>query len=191
MVCVLGLSAIQGGVAYVPGSLGVGIYCGVVSQLFARIGTRPVIVAGSLLAAGGVYYLSRVPVHGSYLPDLLAGLFVMSLGFGAVLVGVQTAANAGVPPDKAGLAAALITTSQQLSGAVGLALFSALATSRTHHLLAAHTARADALTSGFHRALLPASIFLAAAAVIALRATNTRGEESAPALGAAPDPVVS
>ncbi|MDX6564557.1 MAG: hypothetical protein QOE10_219 [Gaiellales bacterium] len=188
---VLGYSPIQAGSAYLPVTLGVGISSVVVSQLFARIGTRPVIVAGSLLAAGGVYYLSRVPVHGSYLADLLPGLFVMSLGFGAVLVSVQTAANAGVPPDKAGLAAALVSTSQQLGGALGLAIFSALATSRTHHLLVAHASTADALTSGFHRALLAASIFLVGAAVIALRATNTRGEESAPALGAVPDPVLS
>src|ERR1700704_85481 len=185
---VLGYSPIQAGSAYLPVTLGVGISAGVVSQLFARIGTRPVIVAGSLLAAGGVYYLSRVPVHGSYLPDLLPGLVVMSLGLGAVLVSVQTAANAGVPPDKAGLAAALVSTSQQLGGALGLAIFSALATSRTHHLLVAHAARADALPSGFQRALLAASIFLAAAAIIALRATNTRGEAPAPALAAIPDP---
>jgi EmrB/QacA subfamily drug resistance transporter len=187
---VLGYSPIQAGSAYLPVTVGVGISSGVVSQLFVRIGTRPVIVAGSLLAAGGVYWLSRVPVHGSYLPNLLPGLFVMSLGFGAVLVSVQTAANAGVPPDKAGLAAALVSTSQQLGGALGLAIFSALATSRTHHLLVAHATRADALTSGFHRALLAASIFLAAAAVIALRATNTRGEALAPALAAIPDPAV-
>jgi hypothetical protein len=118
----------------------------------------------------------------------------MSLGFGAVLVGVQTAANAGVPRDKAGLAAALVSTSQQLGGALGLAIFSAIATSRTHHLLVAHAARADALTSGFQRALLASSIFLVAAAVIALRATNTRGEahapSPAPALGAIPDPAM-
>lgn len=75
------------------------------SQLFVRIGTRPVIVAGSLLAGAGVYYLSRIPVRGSCLPDLLPGLVVMSLGFGAVFVGLQTAANAGVPRDKAGLEA--------------------------------------------------------------------------------------
>ena len=196
---VLGYSQIQAGSAYLPVTLGLVVSAAVSSQLFARIGTRPVIVAGSLLAAGGVYYLSRVPVHGSYLPDLLPGLLVMSVGLGAVLVGVQTAANAGVPADKAGLAAALVSTSQQLGGALGLAIFSAIATSRTNHLLVAHAAKADALTSGFHRALLAASIFLFAAAVIALRATNTRGETPAPvtapapapALGAIPDPAVS
>jgi len=102
---VLGYSPIQAGSAYLPVTLGLGVSAAVSSQLFARIGTRPVIVAGSLLAAGGVYYLSRVTVHSSYLPDLLPGLVVMSVGLGAVLVGVQTAANAGVPADKAGLAA--------------------------------------------------------------------------------------
>src|SRR5882724_6061826 len=81
---VLGYSPIQAGSAYLPVTLGVGISSGVVSQLFVRIGTRPVIVTGSLIAAAGMYYLSRVPVHGSYPTDLLPGLAVMSIGLGAV-----------------------------------------------------------------------------------------------------------
>jgi EmrB/QacA subfamily drug resistance transporter len=177
---VLGYSSLQTGLAYLPVTAGAGIAAGVVSQLFARIGTRPVIVAGSLIAAAGVYYLSRVPVHGSYAGDLLPGLVVMSLGLGAVFVGVTTAANAGVPPDKAGLAAALVNASTQLGGALGLAIFTAIATSRTNHLLAAHATVPHALTSGFHRALLASCFFLIAAAVIGLRATNTRGDAPAP-----------
>jgi EmrB/QacA subfamily drug resistance transporter len=187
---VLGYSQIQAGSAYVPVTLGVGISAGIASKLFARTGTRPVIVGGSLIAAGAVYYLSRIPVHGSYLPDLLPGLMIMSLGLGAVFVGVQTAANAGVPADQAGLAASLVSTSQQLGPALGLAIFSALATSRTHDLLTAHASRPEALTSGFQHALVAASIFLVAAAFIALRATNTRGEAAVPALEAVPDPAV-
>jgi hypothetical protein len=100
----------------------------------------------------------------------------MSFGLGAVFVGVETAANAGVPPDKAGPAAALITTSFQVGAALGLAIFSAIATSRTHHLLARHVARPAALTLGFQRALVASGIFLVSAALIALRATDTRGE---------------
>ncbi|HEY3192813.1 MAG TPA: hypothetical protein VGJ61_08525, partial [Solirubrobacterales bacterium] len=79
--------------------------------------------------------------------------------------------------DKAGLAAALLNASQQVGGALGLAIFSALATSRTTDLLASHTDPAQALTSGFHRALLASSLFLLAAAAVALRITNTRGED--------------
>ena len=178
---VLGYSQIQAGSAYLPVTLGVGVSAGICAQLAARIGTRPVIVAGSLIAAVAVYYLSRIPVHGSYLTDLLPGLVVMSLGLGAVFVGVQTAASEGVPPDKAGLAAALISTSQQLGPALGLAIFSAIATSRTNHLLAAHASPAQALTVGFQRALVAASIALLVAAVIALRATNTRHNIVTPA----------
>ena len=177
---VLGYSPIQTGVAYLPVTVGVGISAGLASQLISRIGTQPLAVAGSLIAASGVYSLSRIPVHGSYLADLLPGLVVMSLGLGLVFVAVTTAANAGVPADKAGLAAALLNASQQVGGALGLAIFSAIATSHTTNLLASHTPTAEALTSGFHRALLASSIFLVAAAVFGLRTANTRGEEPEP-----------
>jgi EmrB/QacA subfamily drug resistance transporter len=175
---VLGYSPIQTGAAYVPLTFGVGIAAGVSSQILSHTGTRPVIVAGSLIAASGVYWLSRIPVHGSYLSDLLPGMMIMSIGLGAVFVAVTTAANAGVPADRAGLAAALLNASQQLGGALGLAIFSAIATSRTHDLLAAHAHPAAALDSGLQRALLASSIFLLAAAVIGLRTSNARGEPS-------------
>jgi EmrB/QacA subfamily drug resistance transporter len=173
---VLGFSPIQTGASYLPLTFGVGISAGITSQLLPRFGTRPVIVAGALIASAGVFWLSRIPIDGSYLADLLPGMMVMSLGLGAVFVGVATAANAGVPAETAGLAAALLNASQQVGGALGLAIFSAIATSRTTHLLATHVAPPEALTSGFQRALLASSIFLLAAAVVALRITNTRGE---------------
>jgi len=103
-------------------------------------------------------------------------MVVMSLGFGPVFVGVTTAANAGVPADRAGLAASLVNASQQLGGALGLAIFSPLAASRTSGLAAGGTPRPEALTGGFSRALLASAIFVAVAAVIGLRATDTRGE---------------
>ena len=101
---------------------------------------------------------------------------IMSFGLGAVFVGVTTAANAGVPNDKAGLAAALVNASTWIGGALGIAVFSALSTSRAHHVFAAHASQPEALVAGFHRALLAGSVVLVAAALIAARATNTRGE---------------
>jgi EmrB/QacA subfamily drug resistance transporter len=186
---ILRFSPTKAGLAYLPVTVCVAISAGVCSKLFARTGTRPIMVAGALIAAGGVFWLSQISVHGSYVSDLLPGLVIMSFGLGAVFVGVQTAANAGVPPDKAGLAASLVNASFQLGAALGLAIFSAIATSRTNHLLAGHVAVPNALTSGFHLALLASSIFLVAAALIALRATNTRGE---PVTGGEPEsgPVV-
>ena len=131
-------------------------------------------------------------MNGSYLTGLLPGMVIMSFGLGAQSVAATIAANAGVPADKAGLAAALLNASQQVGGALGLAIFSAIATSRTSHLLAINTAMPEALTSGFQTALLAASTFLLVAAVIATRTTNTKGEarssddtENASAAGAA------
>ncbi len=189
---VLGFSPIQAGAAFLPVTACLALASGVSSQLFVRIGTRPVIVAGALLSAGGIYYLSRIPVHGSYVSDVLPGLVTMALGFGAVFVGVTTAANAGVPPDEAGLAAGLLSTSQQLGMALGLAVLSAIATARTHHLLAAHATRPDALTSGYQRALLACSALVLAAALIASRTPNARATAQPLVVGTdvAADPAV-
>jgi MFS family permease len=173
---VLGFSPIRSGSAYLPVTAGIVVAAGISSRLFARIGTRPVIVAGALIAAAGVWYLSRIPVRGTYPASLLPGLVIMAIGIGAVLVSVTTAANAGVAADKAGLAAGLLNASQQLGTALGLAIFSAIATARTSALLTAHAPPAAALTAGFRSALLACAVFLLAAAVIALRAANTRGE---------------
>jgi hypothetical protein len=147
-----------------------------------------VIVGGALIAAVGIYLLSRVPVHGTYTSDLLPGLLTMPLGAGAVFVGVTIAANDGVPADQAGLAAGLLTASRQVGSALGLAIFSAVATSRTEHLLATHAPKATALTAGYQRALLVSSIFVLASAIIALRSGHTR--ETAPSPGTAPAPAI-
>ena len=184
---VLGYTPIQSGSAYLPVTAGIILAAGISSQLIPRIGTRPIIVAGTLIAAAGMYSLSRIPAHGSYLTHLLPGLAVMSVGLGAVFVTVTTAANAGVPIHQAGLAAGLLNTSLQLGSALGLAVFSAIATARTNHLLTDHTTPPQALTAGFARALLAASIALLAATVIALRATHTRGHTPHAHLEPVPD----
>jgi MFS family permease len=157
----------------------VGVSAGLTPRLLARVGIRPVFVAGTLVAAGGVYWLSRVPIHASYLTDLLPGLVIMSVGLGAEFVAATTAANAGVPPQTAGLAAALFNASQWIGGALGLAIFSAIATARTTHLLASRAAPAAALDGGFHQALLAAAAFLLAATLFALRTTSLRGQPQA------------
>jgi EmrB/QacA subfamily drug resistance transporter len=188
---VLGYSAIQTGALYLPLTFAIGIAAGIAPQLVSRVGTRPVIVAGAAIAAGGLSWLSRIPVHGSFVSDVLPAMLVFSLGVGRLFVAVTTAANAGVPADKAGLAASLLNASQQLGGALGLAIYTAVATSRTNDLLAAHAPVAQALTAGFQRAFLVGSIFVAAAALIALRATNTRGETEEGVAETLPDPAVS
>ena len=190
---VLGFSPIQTGSAYLPLCLFVGIGAGVTSGLMARTGTRPLIILGSLIGAGGILWLSRIPVDGTFVGDLLPGMLIMAFGLGMVFVSVTTAANAGVPGDKAGLAAALLNACQQVGGALGLAVFSAIATARTDDRLAAGAKMPDALTSGFRRALLACAIALVAAAVLAVRTSNSRGETAADAADdeAEPEPAVA
>jgi predicted MFS family arabinose efflux permease len=138
---VLRYSPIRAGLAYLPVTVGAAVGAGAATKAIPKIGTRPLIAAGALLGAAGVFLLSRVPVDGTYLPDILPGIVIMGAGVGLVLVGVQNAANGGVPADKAGLAASLITASFQLGGALGLAVFTSLATGRTNQLLATHARR--------------------------------------------------
>jgi EmrB/QacA subfamily drug resistance transporter len=171
---VLGYSPFKAGVAYLPITAGFALAGGTASQLVTRIGTRPVVVAGCLVAAAGIYWVSRVPLHGSYASDLLPGFLVMSVGAGSVFVSVTAAANAGVPPDQAGLAAGLLNSSQQVGSALGLAVLSAVAITRTNDLAAAGTAHVVASDAGYHQALVVGSVLMAAAALIALRIGNTR-----------------
>jgi EmrB/QacA subfamily drug resistance transporter len=190
MQTVLHYSPIQTGVAYLPLTAGFIVTSSISSQLFARIGTKPVIVAGAVIAAGGLYWLSRIPVDGSYVADILPGLLIASLGLGGVFVGATTAANAGVSEDKAGLAAGLLNTGTQLGAALGLAIFSALATERTTSLLRAGHSVAHAATDGFQLALLVGACFMLAAGGVALltrnrRQTATVEEEPEPAFDVA------
>jgi EmrB/QacA subfamily drug resistance transporter len=171
---ILHYSPLKAGAAYLPVTAGFAVAGGLASQLITRVGTRPVVFVGCLVAAAGIYYVSRVPLHGSYPSDLLPGFVVMSLGAGSVFVSVTAAANAGVQSDKAGLAAGLLNSSQQIGSALGLAILSAIAITGTDHLIAAHASHIVAADSGYHRALLVGSILMAAAASLALRIGNTR-----------------
>jgi EmrB/QacA subfamily drug resistance transporter len=171
---ILHYSPLKAGAAYLPITAGFAAAGGIASQLVTRIGTRPVVVAGCLIAGAGIYYVSRVPLHGSYVSDLFPGFLVMSLGAGSVFVAVTAAANAGVPSDQAGLAAGLLNSSQQIGSALGLAILSAVAITRTDHLLAARVPPAVASDAGYHQALLVGGILMAAAALLALRIGNTR-----------------
>jgi predicted MFS family arabinose efflux permease len=166
---VLGYSPLKSGLGFVPMAVGVVISARISARIVGQLGARALLVAGGVSAAGGIAALSRMPIHASYLADVLPGLAIMAVGLGALSVGATIAGTAHVPPHQAGLAAALLNTSQQIGGALGLAIFSAIATSRTNLLLATGASTPAALTSGFRQALVAASIFLLAAAAIATR----------------------
>jgi predicted MFS family arabinose efflux permease len=173
MQTVLGYSPLAAGAAYLPLTFGIGVSAGVGAKLVTKVGSRVVICAGALIASAGLLLLAQVPVHGSYLPNILPGLMLFAFGVGPVVVGVTAAANTGATPKQAGVVAAIMNSSQQVGGALGLAIFSAIATSRTTHLLASGASVHTAATAGFDHALLAGAVFAAAAALISLRTTNT------------------
>jgi EmrB/QacA subfamily drug resistance transporter len=186
---VLSYSPIHTGLAYLPLTVGFMIAAGIATPLLPRLGTKPVIIAGALIAAGGVYYLSRAPVDGDFLSDLLPGIGVVAIGVGAVFTGVTTAATEGVPADEAGIASGLLNASMQFGGALGLAVLSAAATDRTNSVLQAGGDLPVALTAGFQRAFLIGTGLVLVAALIAFLSTNTRAGEHAARLEHVPNPV--
>jgi EmrB/QacA subfamily drug resistance transporter len=164
---VLGYSPLRTGVNSVVIALAV-IGASVISQaLVTRVGVRPVLMVGLALLGGGLAYYTQISVNGSYLTDLLPGFLLTGVGLGFAFVPVSIAALSGVTSREAGLASGLITTSQQIGGAIGLAILTTVSTTRTNNLLADGVATPTALTDGFKLAFTVGVGF----AVIALVAT--------------------
>jgi EmrB/QacA subfamily drug resistance transporter len=161
----MGYSPLRAGLAFLPVTSGIMIGAGIAQVAIRRFGPRPVPVVGLLLATFGMVWLTALPVDGSYVSDLLAGLFPMSLGMGLTFVPVTLLATAGVPAEDSGLASGLLNTSQQVGGALGLAILSTLAANHTTSLLASGTARPLALLNGWHVAFTGGAVVLALAAL--------------------------
>ena len=158
---ILGYSPLKAGLAFLPVTAGIMIGAGAAQQLIKRFGVRNVAAAGTTLAALGLLVLTRLPVHGSYVSDLLSGLFPLSVGMGLVFVPLTLMATSGVSGDDAGLASGLFNTAQQVGGSLGLAILSTLAASQTSHLLSGHSAtHAAATVSGYHIAFLAAALMM-------------------------------
>ncbi len=169
---VLGYGALKAGVSYLPLAVTIIISAGVASQLVTRVGFKPVLLAGLLLIAGGLVWFAQVATHGSYLSDILGPSLVAAVGLGFSFVPVTIAAVSGVEGHEAGLASGLINTSQQVGGALGLAVLATIADSRTASAMSAahgaHSALPAALTLGFHSAFLTGAGFAILGFVLAL-----------------------
>jgi sugar phosphate permease len=122
---------------------------GIASQLVTKLGYKPVLAAGMLMIVAGLLWFSRVSVGGSFLSDILGPSLFAAAGLGFAFVTTTIAAVSGVEEDEAGLASGLINTSQQVGGALGLAVLSSIATSYTDNIADLHD-----LTAGFRAAFL-------------------------------------
>jgi MFS family permease len=160
---VLGLSALETGAGYLAVALTAIVSAGVAQALVTRVSVKPVLVVGVTLMGLGNVWFTQVSADGSYWVDLLPGFFAIGVGLGFSFVPLSIAALAGVAPHEAGLASGLFNTSQQIGGALGVAVFSTVATNRTSTLLAEGETQAAALTGGFTLAFWVAVGFAAAA----------------------------
>ncbi len=161
---VLGYSAIKAGLSYLPLALSIIISAGIASQLVTKVGFKPILAAGMVLIATGLLWFSQISVDGSFFGDILGPSVLAAVGLGFAFVPVTIAAVSGVPDHEQGLASGLINTSQQIGGALGLAILAAVSSSVT-----GNSVDPAVLVDGFQDAFLVGAGF----AVLGLVATLT------------------
>jgi EmrB/QacA subfamily drug resistance transporter len=178
---VLGYSAIKAGLSYLPLAVTIIISAGVASQLVTRIGFKPVMATGMMLVGGGLVWFTQVSAGGGFLGDILGPSLLAAVGLGFSFVPQTIAAVSGVKERLAGLASGLINTSQQVGGALGLAVLATIANSRTNDLMASAggdpAALPNALTEGFQVAFLAGAGFALAgllATLVLIRSRDSR-----------------
>ena len=175
---VLGYSALQAGVAWLAASLTSVALAGLSQLLVTRISAGPVMALGMALIAGGILWATQVPVHGHFWSALAGPFFVAGAGTAFGFVPISIAGLAGVSGPEAGLASGLLNTSQQLGGAIGVAIASTVAATHLKTLLGRGQAANVALTGGFHWAFWVCGMI----ALLALPVTATLiGRKPAPA----------
>ncbi len=151
---VLGFSAIEAGLAYLPLAVSIIIAAGVASQLVTRVGFKPILATGMLLISGGLLWFGQISVGGSFVADVLGPSLLAAVGLGFAFVPQTIAAVSGVADREAGLASGLINTSQQIGGALGLAILSSVAFSTIGDLAATGDTGPAALTEGYADAFM-------------------------------------
>jgi EmrB/QacA subfamily drug resistance transporter len=146
---VLGYSPLEAGFGYLAVAATAPIWSSVAARVVSRIGVKPVLIFGMSMLTGGLLYFTQLPADGSYWADLFPGFLILGVAIPFAFVPVMIAAFAGTKPQEAGLASGLINTSQQIGGALGIALLSTIAVSTTEDEVARGTAAPAALTEGF------------------------------------------
>jgi EmrB/QacA subfamily drug resistance transporter len=173
-------SALQTGAAFLPWTITVAILSrGITARLVQRFGQLPVLVAGMASAIAGLVLFSTVGPQTAFFPTVFLACFAIGLGIGTAFLPLLTIAMADVPASDAGLASGITNVSQQISGALGLAVLSTVAANHTKGLIAAHQGHISALIGGYHVAFLVGAVAIATGLVLALvllRPGNARPE---------------
>jgi EmrB/QacA subfamily drug resistance transporter len=172
---VLGYEPLKAGLAYLPLALLIVVSAGAASQLVTRIGFKPSLVGGMVFIAAGLLWFSQVSPDGTYVGDVLFPSMLAAVGLGLAFVPVTIAAVTGTEPGEAGLASGMLNTTQQVGGALGLAIAATVANSTTLDAFAGgERNRAVALTEGFQDAFLVCAGFAILGAVLAAVLISSR-----------------
>jgi EmrB/QacA subfamily drug resistance transporter len=171
---VWGYSAIRTGVAFLPLTAAVLAGSAVASALLPRIGARPLLLAGTVGCAGGLYWLSLLTENAGYVDGLLGPILVTSAGLGLLFVPLPLVALAGVADSDSGVAASLLNSSRQIGGAVGLAVLSTVAWTVTAGSARTHGDYRHALVAGFDRAFAVGAGISVLALVVTIAMIRTR-----------------
>jgi EmrB/QacA subfamily drug resistance transporter len=167
---VLHYSALKTGVAYVALTLAIISFSAVAQALATRIGIRRVLPAGLALAAAGLVLYARLPVNGHYFWDLFPAFIISGIGLALAFVPMSIGALTGVQASDAGVASGLLNTTQQVGGAIGVAVASTIAATYSSHYVNAHAGASvlggPALTHGFAIAFYVLAAIAAAGAVL-------------------------
>ena len=167
MQLVLGYSAMQVGLAFLPANLIMAAFSlGLSAKIVMRFGIRAPLAAGLLLAAIGLALFARAPAGGSFVVDVLPGMVLLGLGAGIAFNPVLLAAMSEVPASESGLASGVVNTSFMMGGALGLAVLASLAAARSQGASGAGADAAAALNAGYHVAFLVGALFAATAAAL-------------------------
>ncbi len=177
---VLGYSPMKTGLAYIAVAGTSIVWAMVAQQLVTRVGVKPVLVTGMSLLSLGLLFFTQVSPDGSYVSDLLPGFLVVAMGMAFSFVSISIAALAGVPAKDAGLASGLINTSQQIGGALGIAVLSSVAIAQTNDAARTGDAVPTALTSGFQAAFWVGAGIAAVGVVASLILVRRDELEAAP-----------
>jgi EmrB/QacA subfamily drug resistance transporter len=176
---VLGYSAIHAGLSYLPLAVTIIVAAGLGGQLVTRFGFKPILAAGMLFVSAGLLWFSQVSVGGGFLTDIVGASLLAAIGLGFGFVTSTIAAVSGVEEREQGLASGLINTSQQIGGALGLAVLSTIATSRTDHVMASGgSTLPNALTEGFQSAFLAGAVIALLGFVATLVLIRTRDSKA-------------
>jgi EmrB/QacA subfamily drug resistance transporter len=178
---VLGYSPVLSGLCFLPIPILIGLISYQAPRLLNRFGFKPLLIAGLAFATLGTFLMGFVGPHSPYLTHLLPAFLLMAAGFGVLFVAVTVAATTGVPADEAGLASGLINTTQQIGGALGLAILAVVASSSTATALAAGHATADATILGYQRAFFTAAGLMVLALLVAVFVIHAPQASAAPA----------